>query len=291
MFKNFSIKFFLKLQNIKMDLNCENYKLKYGIIKLLDNNIDINPSYLDMSLEDLNKQLEIKTASFNDITHAQYQRIYDMNSFPKLRIDEKTIINYKLLKNNIELEKMNELIRKQTEEILYLQNELESSNLSKSPSSLVDYENDRNSISSKSPSTYQPYNYSGKLSNFPNQHFSNEDYDEEDRELQNAISKSQQESNRIIDDPFNKLDEIRKKSEDRYKHLEHRPEEATDEILDELYDLLVERNFNKIKELFSSSKIPLIVIQWIRNLNYGGSSFKQMLVSKSINIHKCLRDE
>lgn len=277
--------------------------LKNNIIMLLDDPINNNSKYLNMSLDELNKELEKKTSLLNIITHEQYQKIYDLQDKKLKQNCNFVSLKHKILKQNKKIKEMNQIIKEQ--EDLLNQEEDEDDAEEKMDFSSVN----------KSPSlTYKSYNYSPKINSSgdklifnrsPVNSNLNGDLNEEEA-IKLAIANSEKMSNDVIDIPFQEVQHegskskspylekiviIRKPFENRYDHLENRPEEANDKILDDLYELLTSRNFDKIKEFLSDGEIPLKVVQWIRQLNYDGNSFKQLLVSKSNYIHKCLRTD
>lgn len=86
----------------------------------------------------------------------------------------------------------------------------------------------------------------------------------------------------VNDDPFEDLDEQKYS----YDHLTDRPSSLTDEMLDQLVKILLERKFEEIKNLLASW--PDECSRYIRSRKYNSETFKQMMVSKSINIHKCI---
>lgn len=120
-----------------------------------------------------------------------------------------------------------------------------------------------------------------------------------------AIKESESIANEIIDAPFREkecttisqqeqktkitAESLKAEGKSPYYMLENRPEGATDEILDNLYELLINKKFAEVKTFLANKELPLNVMQWIRQLQYQGNTLKQMLLTKPPYIHRCLR--
>lgn len=131
---------------------------------------------------------------------------------------------------------------------------------------------------------------------------------DEKEAINHAIRESEKDAEKIIDAPFertpgdtdpfniidskfqdeekNEDDDKKERSKYKYSHLSNRPTALTDSMLDELVDILISKQFEKIKPLLSSW--PVECSGYIRLLTYGSETFKQMMVSKSMNIHRCI---
>jgi len=68
-----------------------------------------------------------------------------------------------------------------------------------------------------------------------------------------------------------------------------KPSDVTEEQIDELYSLLINRRFDQVKIFLGSEKLSPNATRWFRNLSYKGETLKQMLLSKPEYIHKCIR--
>ena len=274
-------------------------------------------AYATKTLDELQKEVEKSTLGLKDITHEKYFEIYDLSGSEKKRDLE--VSRIRVMKKEAEIsdkekfliEKENELITRELE-----LNKKEKRFGYRSPAQDITFEQNTNITETqnnkivKSPSTYQPYNYMGRVekTNISNDvplsyQIANGNLTEEEA-IEIAINRSSELKESILDDSFKKLDS---NTEDKvisiksipsnsipirgYDHLSNRPSEATDEILDKCYEYLSKRDFENFKKYLSSDEIPLKVTTWIRNLDYEGTTLKQMLINKPSYIHKCLRDE
>lgn len=130
----------------------------------------------------------------------------------------------------------------------------------------------------------------------------------EEEAILKAIQQSEKEANDIIDKPFeesqsriaeirsipiqqNKItaESLRAEGKSPYYMLQNKPEDVTDELLDSLYKILVDRNFVIVKEFLANKELPVHILRWIRTLKYNDTTLAQMLLSKPVYIHKCLR--
>ena len=130
----------------------------------------------------------------------------------------------------------------------------------------------------------------------------------EEEAILKAIQQSEKEANDIIDRPFeeshsriaeirsvpiqqNKItaESLRSEGKSPYYMLQNKPEDVTDELLDNLYRMLVDRNFTGVKEFFANKELPVHILRWIKTLKFNDTTLTQMLLSKPVYIHKCLR--
>lgn len=123
--------------------------------------------------------------------------------------------------------------------------------------------------------------------------------EEEEEAFKKAIRESELDAERIIDAPFEKASiddpfviidthktETPVKKKYSYSHLTGRPLSLTDDMLDDMVEILMNREYEKIKPLLM--KWPTECSTFTRLLTYGSETFKQMMASKSMNIHKCI---
>lgn len=341
------------------------------IISILDP-LKINTEYSTMTIDQLKEVLKKKTNSLSDITHDQYQNIYDLPVDMPSRSNEVAILEFRISNMNIKFKELVEINEKLEEELLMTQIELDKfrkSKASKTPpreplpepdtfaayiasqeETINDNENkvENTQIHSKPAETINKSDYLGigrvsnsfngsgsppvarsvypaypgytpgkQLPGFPDQGLFggiinnaqqiksvNGMLNEDDAVLL-AIKESESLANAPLDkpfkqvvitsttDPFEEVDveiiTIKKlpwrERSDRYQHLKDRPSGATDEILDKIYDYLLNRDFDSVKVMLTS-EVNTEVVRWIRLLSYDGSSFKQMMVTKSHFIHK-----
>lgn len=129
----------------------------------------------------------------------------------------------------------------------------------------------------------------------------------EEEAILKAIRESEKESNDIIDKPFedssriaeirsipiqsNKItaESLRSEGKSPYCMLANRPDDATDELLDSLYNILSSRDFTAAKAFLANKDLPLHILRWIKTLKFNDTTLTQMLLSKPVYIHKCLR--
>lgn len=243
-----------------------------AIIDLIDP-LKINQTYAIMSYEELTKELEKKTTSVNEITHETYQKIYDLPVSGIGRGNELAIMKYKLTKREHEIDHLEQLLRDKEEELLIRELELnKKEKRSKTP--------ERKGINSSSPSSYQSYIFNRSHNLY------NGDMNEETA-LNEAIKQSEKISSDIIDLPFKTpIDEI--KSLPTKREYKDKPSDVSEDILNEIYTLLLNRNFDDVKVLLSGNTISPNSVKWLRNLSYNGETLKQMLISKPDYIHKCI---
>lgn len=259
-------------------------KKRCDIIDLIDP-LKLNSEYSTKSLDDLMKELDEKTRALITITHDSYQKIYDMPSSKMSKTNELTILKYKLSKKEDELNEMEHLLRVKEEELLLREINMGRRLESKSPISV--------GRSSASPSMYQPYNYMRTPNRFSVEEesspiFINGDFSEQ-KALEEAIKKSEKEANEILDKPFKDSSETGS-VDDNNVHYKDKPNDVTEEQLDELYSLLINRKFDQAKAFLGSEKLSVNSARWFRNLSYKGETLKQMLLSKPEYIHKCIKN-
>lgn len=286
-----------------------------------------NTTYITKTLEELQKDVDKSTSALKDITHEQYYEIYNLSGSEKRT--EFEVSRIRVMKKEAEItdkekfliEKENELIARELElnkkerKFGYRspsQDSIFDQNQQQKEQTVVISESQRGKLS-KSPSSYQPYNYNGRADQ-TNENSNNYDIPlsyqiangnlTEEEAIEIALNRSSEVKLSVLDDAFKKLDkEIENKVTDiksiptlsipinRYDHLPNRPIEATDEILDKCYDYLFKRDFDGFKKYLGSNEIQLKALTWIRNLDYEGTTLKQMLITKPTYIHKCLREE
>jgi hypothetical protein len=317
------------------------------LIAILDP-LKLNTEYSTLTVDQLKEILKKKTNTLADITHEQYQEIYDLPVDMPSRSNEVAVLEFRISNLNIKLRDLSEINDKLEEELLMSQMEIDKLRKLKvskiptrdstpEPGSFASYiasqENEDEEFKSDSKkkqnndipvinrSTYPVYaGYTpSKMLNFPDQglfapliqntqHVKSVNGTLSEHEaISLAIKESETLANAPLDrpfngnlspinngDPFDKLDNEIAKSKpiqwrerpDRYKNLKNRPVEATDEILDRIYDYLIERNFDSVKIMISNEINNPEVVKWIRSLNYDGSNFKQMMMTKSHVIHR-----
>lgn len=243
------------------------------IIDLIDP-LKVNQKYSLSSFEDLNKELEKKTNDVNEITHESYQMIYNMPVTGIGKSDELAILKYRLARRETEIDSMEQLLRNKEEELII--RELELGKKEKRTTMLKSPGIEKTGNSSGSPSSYQSYvfskmNYNANMS--------------EETALNEAIKQSEKLSSDIIDIPFRQPIAEVKSIPREYKD---KPIDVTEDLLEEIYNLLLERKFNEVKSLLASDRITSKSTSWIRNLSYNGETLKQMLISKPEYIHKCI---
>lgn len=294
------------------------------IIGIIDP-LRLNPTYNTLSVEQLKAILNKKTNSLADITHEQYQAIYDLSIDMPSRSNEIAILEYRISNLNLKVKELTETNEKLEEELLKTQLELERMKKTKipkvhhEPGSFEAYVQEQdnemlgikrsNSLGGNSPHnnrlTYPNYSgYTPGRTNiqtiFANANISNSingSLNEQDA-IRQAIKESENLANKDLDETFTKSssnDETPviidnkpipwRQREDRYQHLKDKPISVTDETLDKIYDFLLLRDFDSVKQMLNS-ELPTEVVRWIRLLSYDGTNFKQMMVTKSHCIHK-----
>lgn len=299
-------------------------RMHENILDLLDP-LRVNKDYSSMDFKKLKEEMEKKTNSLTDITHEDYFKIYSLQTHGINKSDEVSLLKYHLEKRNSELEHLKDLLKAKEDELILREIELERRERKKGSKSPIVRDNSeeifeplqKNKLGA-SPSSYQPYVYKTKLNPVPEEKkieeietnpiveesFNANLTDEEAFLL--AIKESEKLANEVIDAPFRELDNkpithqktntnkitvdtLKAEGKSPYCMLEKRPEGATDEILDKLYNLLIERDFVEVKNFLANKELPLNVMQWIRQLQYQGNTLKQMLLTKPPYIHRCLR--
>lgn len=122
-----------------------------------------------------------------------------------------------------------------------------------------------------------------------------------------SIKESERIASSIIDKPFEDssriaevrsipirvekvtAESLRSEGKSPYYMLENRPEGATDEFLDNIYNMIVAKNYDGIKQVLGNKELNINILTWLRNLKYNDTTFKQMMLSKPGYFHKCLR--
>jgi uncharacterized coiled-coil protein SlyX len=235
--------------------------------------------------------------------------------------NEVAILKYRIMNQNIKIEELNKTIEQLEDELL--QGQLEIEKLRKKmcktpplrdptpePGSFAEYVmNNEGGSPQQSRPVYPEYTPNRTLSGFPDQNlFSymipnsqqlrdvNGSYNDQEA-LNKAIKESEKLANAPLDEPFSgnhftKVDtEINnipwRTRSTRYDHLKNRPSDATNDVLDKIYDLLDESKFDEVKHILKED-LTVPVSGWIRQLSYDGSNLKQMLTSRSINSRKVL---
>lgn len=239
------------------------------ILDLLDP-FRINKEYASMNLDKLKDELDRKTNCLYEVKNEDYFKIYQ-----------------------------NEKVR--------------ASDNQKKSKSLIEEEIIQKGRLSASPSSYQSYTYKSRINTTPvfkiedqqspnTLNSYNADLTDEEA-LILAIKESEDIANEIVDGPFrdkkenvtveklNKItaESLKEEGKSLYCMLKNRPVNVSDELLDELYKMLVERDFNAAKKFLANKDLPLNVMQWIRQLEYEGNTLRQMLLTKPSYIHRCLR--
>lgn len=293
-------------------------KKRQQIIQLLDP-FGNDQSLLSLDYESLKIILDKKTNSLVEFKHEDYFKIDDIATNGTNRDDELALIKFHLNKKEEDIKKLSMMLRLKEDE-LYLRerNIIALEKKSKSPIPRIDGEFDQEDIKyNSSPSTYQSFIYRSESKNEHTENTQRGVFDSpplseiingslsEEEAILNAIQKSEKEANDIIDLPFQesnkkisepKLEQIkitaeilRNEGKSPYYMLPNKPEDVTDELLDNLYNLLVNRNFIAVKEFFANKELPVHILRWIKTLKFNDTTLTQMLLSKPIYIHKCLR--
>lgn len=253
----------------------ESIHKKVTLLQLLDP-LKTNMKYVSMELEDLEKELDVYTKKERKITHDDYLKIYELNVVDRNISDELNFLAYKLATKEKELQKKNMELNKREDKLLKL--ELMNKKKSKAPEV-----NDDMSHHSKSV-VYEAYTYTT-----PEEYLDSNGQFSEDLAIKKAIEDSERLVREKLDSQFSIVSE---ESEDkdlpRYRHLSNRPTDVTDALLDELYDLLVNRKITEVKYILSSNRLTASSVRWLRNLSYEGETLKQMLSSSPEYIHRCI---
>lgn len=297
-------------------------EIKSDIIDILDP-ARVSTDYINMSLDDLRKILEQRTQQVVKITHDSFQEIYDMPSSGNLKTNEVISLKNRVMKQNSIINELRDIIKQKEDELILIKIEYEKLRNTKSFKNEIHEEGSFAAyIASKeaeeegnsTPVThsviqqpikvkpYMAYTPSKRLfepttfGNPPSTLY-NGNINEQDA-IKMAIQQSEIDAERIIDAPFERSsgtsDPFETMDEDvpeepikrSYSHLVNRPVSLTDDMLNELVELLINREFTKVKEKLNQWSPE--VARFIRLLTFGDESFKQMLVSKSINIHRCI---
>lgn len=304
-------------------------ELKSEIIDILDP-ARLSSDLTNKSLEELRGILDKRTNSVRRITHDSYQEIYDMDSPGYSRSNEVVILKNRVMKQNVIIDELRNIVKQKEDELVLLKTEYEKLKRTKSFKSEIHEEGSFASyIASKEAedegdilptiTTQTLLQQSQKVRPYmaytPNKRFLepstfinppstlyNGNINEQEA-IQMAIKQSEIDATRAIDapfertsgssDPFESMDaeepESQTQKERDYSHLLNRPTSLTDEMLNDFVDLLIIRDFDKVKT--SLLEWPAEVSRYVRLLTYKEESFKQMMVSKSINIHKCIIGE
>lgn len=291
--------------------NYSETKHRLNILELLDP-LGLKPEYLTFDLEKLKTELELQTNAIIQIQHKDYFDIYNMNTTGITKSDEVSLMKFHLNKKESEIKRLADNLRRKEDELHLREITLDKieKRLSKSPMMRPRSED----IMSASPSAYRPFSYKEETKVEVEPVVVEKEIDNvyingdlsEDEAISKALAESEMIANSTIDEPFSNpsvkrtiihkpissgitAESLREQGLSPYHMLENRPEEATDEILDHVYDLLVKRDFPTIKELLSNKDFPLRALSWIKSLKYNDTTFKQMLLSKPVYIQKCLR--
>ena len=295
---------------------------KQQIIELLDPS-GIDQSLLTLDFEKLKKEMDRRTNCLIEIKHEDYFDINDILISGMNRDDEFALAKFHLNKKEDDIKKLSLMLREKEDE-LYLRerniNILERK--SKSPSKTkIESEFEQDNKINSSPSLYQPFLYRIENKNVQSEQLItstiidslglspgstiNGSLTEEEAILK-AIQQSEKEANDVIDRPFeesqsriteiktilsNKItaESLKAEGKSPYYMLQNKPENVTDELLDDLYKMLVDRNFSSVKEFFANKELPVNILRWIKTLKFNDTTLTQMLLSKPNYIHKCLR--
>lgn len=300
-------------------MNCDTSKkseiqIRMEIISIIDP-LKKNSEYCTMTIDQLNEILKKKTNNLGNISHDQYQSIYDLPVDMSSRSTEIAILEFRISNLTFKLKELSDINGNLEEELIKSHVEIEklkkiktSKNATPEPGSFAAFvENQENEAfnGSKSPSNRQEYpSYTPRrITEFPDQKLFapinnfktvNGNLNEQDAILL-AIKESEILANKPLDTPFNGESSSNTKpisntipwreNDNRYQNLKDRPSGATTAILDRIYDYLILRDFDSVKTMLNTELSPEIV-RWIRSLSYDGSNFKQMSVTKSLSIHK-----
>lgn len=310
----------LKNFYLKMATKSEE-EIRADIIDILDP-LRISSHYPTLSVEELEKIRAKKANSVNVITHDNFQKIYDLQPPKNYNSNEIIMLKNRISTSNITISNLQKTIERLEEEILFKDLEIEKLKKAKEPrpnlieakdgfaAYIMAKEAENNDeeikiepIVETKNRQYQSYTPGRRLPGFPDQSlFQNNLNGElsEEEALKEALKESDRLANKILDDPFSKMDaEIAStnstvvketKGKMNFSHLKNRPNSVTDSILETIYQLLLDRKFDEVKNMLANDVTPE-VSAWIRQLTYGSSNFKQMMVSKSQSIHKAISGE
>lgn len=303
-------------------------EIKSNIIDILDP-ARLSTEYGSMSLDELKKVLENRTKMVKVITHESFQEIYDMPSPGNIDTNELVLLKQRILNQNSMIEELRNIVLEKERELTLIRMEIDNLNKTKSyknevyeAGSYAAYiaakEAEENGeeppiiIEPPKPKPYVDYTPNKRIfdTSIFNHVLSSNSYNgdiSEQEAIKMAIKESEKEAVKSIDLPFQRATESEKEEDHfdiidekpiemnvskpaNWDHLKSRPTSLTDEMLEELTALLINHEFDKVKAKLSNEYTPEVT-RYIRELRYDGSSFKQMLVSKSIHIHKAITGE
>ena len=287
-------------------------EIKANILDILDP-AKMSTNLVNKSVEELREILNKRTNTVGVvISHNTFQEIYDKPTMYNIKGDENIILKNRILKQNSMINELRNILKEKEEQILDLTKKYEELKIVKSFKSEIYEEGsyaayiaakEAEEENDEMPQIVKPVEHRIKpyVAYTPNKRTIESMFEDktslyngnikEKDAIELAIKKSEDDASNIIDSPFENNDnpfndedfEPVKKS---YNNLKNRPVMLTDDMLDELYEILINRDFDSIKIKLNSW--PSEVSRYIRLLSYNDETFKQMQVSKSINIHKCL---
>lgn len=252
----------------------ENLKRQY-IIDLLDP-LRRDPKYSSMTVSELEKALNDKTDDLKLINPQKYLKIYK-SDLSRVRDDELAHREYLLEKKRIEIIQMESSILRKIQELDQRELRLK----------------EREMKLKMSPSYPTPLPYSS-----PRQVYRQPDpvyrerliEDSEEEQYQRAIKESLEETQNInveeledvIIDDF-KVPDLSDTIKSKYDFLKDKPDSMTDDILDELHEVLKKEDPSELRKFIANpKKITAQATQWILSLELNGTKLKQLIASKNL---------
>lgn len=293
----------------------EEKRMRNYYLDLLDKRRE-NTSFATKTVSELKEIFEKTISSYRQIDPAEYSKIYKTNS-SQIREENLTKREYEIERKRIELMKMEDdylkrvsILKDWEERLKDREVRLSIASANSTPRQTMHYNTPLSGVIRPHPQVQHEVrpvplthnfppspSYSDRLvddSNYDANYTNYTNYSNYDDDMHNAIKQSLEDTlPKMIEEDEDEeecsyddidIDKIDKKKS-KYHSLS-KPENLSDEIIDEIYELLKAYDFKAVKTLFNSDKITVNEMQWILSLKQGESTFKQLLMSKSKELYK-----
>lgn len=269
----------------------ESLKRQY-IIELIDP-LRREQKYSTMTVSELEKELNKETDSIKLINPQKFLRIYK-SDLGHIREDELAKKEYLVERKRIELSQMEGVLLRKMQELdqremrlkeremkLKLSPNYQSPSFVPPPPQPIPYYRSPEPVYRKPDPVYRE-----RLIDDSN----------EDEEYQRAINESLEESLKVNVDSLKDVEVTLDEDEcdidipdildskSKYDFLPNKPKSMTDDILDELHEILKKEDPIEVRKFLANSKlISPSYTQWILSLELNGTKFKQLLTSKNLS--------